>query len=60
MSLNKNILKRRQFIKSTLASGIAFSVIPQFAFQTNSNQLNYEELIGKGIPDLYGEGYQLT
>jgi len=52
-------LKRRHFIKSTLASGLAFSVVPQLAFQTNTSQISYEELIGKGNPDLYGEGYQL-
>ncbi|MBR9846411.1 MAG: M15 family metallopeptidase [Algicola sp.] len=52
-------MKRRHFIKSTLASGLAFSLIPQLAFQTNTNQISYEELIGKGLPELYGEGYQL-
>ena len=52
-------MKRRHFIKSAFASGIAFSVIPQLAFQSDTNQLSYEELIGKGNPNLYGNGYKL-
>lgn len=52
-------MKRKQFIKSTLASGLLLSVLPQLAFQTHSNQISYEELIGKGNPNLYGEGFQL-
>ena len=52
-------MKRRQFIKTTLASGLALSIVPQLAFQTNSNLISYEELIGKGNPNLYGEGFQL-
>ncbi|WP_456441437.1 M15 family metallopeptidase [Psychroserpens sp.] len=52
-------MKRRQFIKSTLASGLALSIVPHLAFQTYTNQINYEELIGKGSPILYGEGFQL-
>jgi len=52
-------LKRRHFIKTTLASGFALSVVPQLAFQTHPNQISYEELIGKGNPDLYGEGVKL-
>lgn len=52
-------MKRRQFIKTTLASSAAIAVFPQFGFQTNSNEISYEELIGKGNPDLYGDGYLL-
>ena len=52
-------MKRRQFLKSTLASGLAISIIPQLAFQTNTSKISYEELIGKGNPNLYGDGYQL-
>lgn len=52
-------MKRRQFIKTTLASGLAISVIPQLAFQIDSKEISYEELIGKGNPNLYGEGFQL-
>ncbi|WP_431137213.1 M15 family metallopeptidase [Psychroserpens mesophilus] len=52
-------MKRRQFIKSTLASGLKLSILPQLAFQTRVTQISYEELIGKGNPDLYGEGFKL-
>ncbi len=52
-------MKRRHFIKSAFASGIAVSVLPQLAFQTHTSQISYEELIGKGKPKLYGEGFQL-
>jgi len=52
-------LKRRQFIKSSFASGVALLILPHLAFQTNSNQISYEELIGKGSPDLYGDNFQL-
>ncbi|WCO01058.1 M15 family metallopeptidase [Psychroserpens ponticola] len=52
-------MKRRQFIKTTLASGLALSIAPQLAFQSHSSSINYEELIGKGNPDLLGEGFQL-
>lgn len=50
-------MDRKKFIKTSLFSGIALGLLPQFAFQ-NSN-LTYEELIGKGNPILYGNGFQL-
>lgn len=34
-------------------------MIPQLAFQPDTNRLSYEELIGKGNPYLYGNGYKL-
>jgi LAS superfamily LD-carboxypeptidase LdcB len=52
-------LKRRHFIKSTVISGLALSVIPQLAFQTNTTQISLEELIGKGNPKLYGDNHLL-
>lgn len=52
-------MKRRQFLKSTLASGMAIVVLPQYAFRKTENQITYEELIGKGNPELYGDGFQL-
>lgn len=52
-------MKRRQFIKSTFASGLALSVIPQLAFQPNATEISLDELIGKGNPQLYGENYLL-
>ncbi|MEY8847820.1 M15 family metallopeptidase [Psychroserpens sp. XS_ASV72] len=52
-------MKRRQFIKTTLASGIALSVIPHFAFQEQTSSISYDHLIGKGNPILFGDGYKL-
>ena len=52
-------MKRRQFIKSTIASGIAFSTIPQLAFHTDPHQISKDDLTGKGNPQLYGDHYQL-
>lgn len=52
-------MKRRHFIKSTVISGLALSVIPQLAFQTNTTQISFEELIGKGNPKLYGDSHLL-
>ncbi|WP_040247804.1 M15 family metallopeptidase [Psychroserpens mesophilus] len=52
-------MKRRHFITSVLTSGMAFAIVPQFAFETNTNRLSYKELIGKGQPELYGNGYKL-
>jgi len=52
-------LERKQFIKTALASGLAFSIVPQLAFKANTNEISYEELIGKGNPNLYGENYKL-
>ncbi|MBT8272213.1 MAG: M15 family metallopeptidase, partial [Bacteroidia bacterium] len=49
-------MKRRRFIKSTLVSGILLTLIPEIVLSRN-NKLTYEELIGKGDPTLYGDGY---
>ncbi|MEO8773306.1 MAG: D-alanyl-D-alanine carboxypeptidase family protein, partial [Gelidibacter sp.] len=50
-------MNRKDFIKSSVLGGIALAVWPQFAFQ--SSNLTYEELIGKGHPKLYGNGFQI-
>lgn len=52
-------MNRRQFLKSSLATGFAFTIIPNLAFQISESQISYEELIGKGNPELYGEGFKL-
>ncbi len=58
--MNTLILKmtRKQFIKLSTLAGITLSVHPLFAFQ-NEKTLTYDELIGKGLPKLYGNGYKL-
>lgn len=50
-------MTRNNFIKTTIFSGIAMGVLPQFAFRRHD--LGYEELIGKGNPKLYGDGFQI-
>ena len=50
-------MNRKDFIKTSILGGIALGVLPQFAFQNSS--LSYAELIGKGTPKLYGDGFQL-
>ena len=50
-------MKRKDFLKTSILGGIALAVLPQFSFQTSD--LSYEELIGKGDPKLYGDGFQV-
>jgi hypothetical protein len=50
-------MKRRHFIKTASLSGIAIATIPQWAF--TQNLISVEELIGKGNPILFGDGYKL-
>ena len=50
-------MKRRTFIKSFTLSGIALATIPSYAF-SNIN-LPFDELIGKGNPELFGDHYKL-
>lgn len=52
-------MKRRHFIKSSLASGIALYLFPLLAFRTRNNQISYGELIGKGNPKLFGDDFLL-
>ncbi len=50
-------MKRRTFLKKSTLSGIALATIPTFAIP-NIN-LPYDELIGKGNPELFGDTYNL-
>ena len=50
-------MKRNEFIKISALSGIALGLMPQFAFANNQN--SYAELIGKGNPELFGDGFKL-
>ena len=52
-------MKRRTFIKSTTLAGIACTVKPISLFSFSNNLIPYEELIGKGQPQLFGDGYRL-
>jgi len=50
-------LKRRNFIKTTALSGIAIASMPSIVF--GQQVISFEELIGKGMPSLFGKEYQL-
>ena len=52
-------MKRRDFIKSTAVIGMGLTIIPQLAFQNSSQSISYAELIGKGNPEVFGNGYKL-
>lgn len=50
-------MKRKDFLKYSLYGGAALFVLPHFAFR--ESPLNYDELIGKGHPELFGNGFQM-
>lgn len=50
-------MKRNTFIKLSLYGTAAMVTLPQLAFK--NSELSYEELIGKGNPQLYGDGFLL-
>lgn len=52
-------MNRNQFIKLTTLSGISLTTFPQWAFNQNNNSISYDELIGKGTPELFGDGFKL-
>ncbi len=53
-------MNRRNFIKKSIAGGLIISTSPFFGFQNEVQpKISYQELIGKGSPQLFGEGYQL-
>ncbi|HXJ97489.1 MAG TPA: M15 family metallopeptidase [Gelidibacter sp.] len=51
------MMNRKDFLKSAIVGGIALGVLPNLAFQDSG--LSYDELIGKGTPKLYGDGFQI-
>ncbi|WP_299889064.1 M15 family metallopeptidase [uncultured Lacinutrix sp.] len=50
-------MNRRHFIKQSSLAGILISLLPQTII--SNTLISSEELIGKGNPVLYGEGYKL-
>src|SRR5690554_1757027 len=50
-------MNRKDFIKTITFGTVAVGILPQFAF--HHSDLSYEELIGKGNPTLYGNGFQI-
>ncbi len=52
-------MNRNQFIKLAGLSGIALTTFPNLAFNQNNFKVSYDELIGKGTPELYGNDFKL-
>ncbi|MEO6346378.1 MAG: M15 family metallopeptidase [Aquaticitalea sp.] len=52
-------MNRNQFIKLSTITGIGMASIPFWAFKKKERGLSYDELIGKGNPELFGNGFKL-
>lgn len=50
-------MKRRYFIKTSALAALGVSFLPNLSF--SQNEISNKELIGKGNPKLFGNGYQL-
>ncbi len=50
-------MKRRSFIKISSLTGLAITTLPSYSFTLSAIDTN--ELIGKGSPELYGDGLKL-
>ena len=50
-------MKRRYFIKTSALVALGVSFLPNLSF--SQNEISNKELIGKGNPKLFGNGYQL-
>ncbi|NQY07107.1 MAG: M15 family metallopeptidase [Flavobacteriaceae bacterium] len=51
-------MNRKTFIHNCLLGGAALAIAPQFSF-SNISEFSNEELIGKGNPEVFGNGYSL-
>ncbi|MEH6537920.1 MAG: M15 family metallopeptidase [Psychroserpens sp.] len=52
-------MNRRLFLKTSSLVSLGLSVFPELAFQDSSHSISYKELIGKGTPEVFGNGYIL-
>ena len=50
-------MKRRSFIKISSLTGLAISTLPSYTFALT--EIDTNELIGKGSPKLFGDGFKL-
>lgn len=50
-------MNRQDFLKTITLGGLAMGIAPQFGFR--NADLSYDELLGKGNPTLYGDGFQI-
>ena len=57
--MDLQIMKRRHFIKSTGLMGMGVTFIPKLVLQQNKQLMSYNDLIGKGNPKVFGNGYKL-
>ena len=57
--MDLQIMKRRHFIKSTGLMGMGVTIIPKLVLQQNKQLMSYNDLIGKGNPKVFGNGYKL-
>jgi LAS superfamily LD-carboxypeptidase LdcB len=53
------MMNRRLFLKISSIAGIGLSALPHMSFQNLYESLSYEELIGKGQPELFGDSFKL-
>lgn len=51
------IMKRNEFIKISGLAGLSLAIFPHFSFKTISGEFTRNQLIGKGNPDIIGDGY---
>lgn len=52
-------MNRKTFLKQSIFGGVALATLPQFLYSNTPSKIPTEELIGKGNPEVYGDGYAL-
>ncbi|WP_047544643.1 M15 family metallopeptidase [Psychroserpens sp. Hel_I_66] len=52
-------MKRSTFIKNSTLFGLGLAILPQISFQDHDALISYNALIGKGSPEVFGNGYKL-
>lgn len=52
-------MKRHTFIKTTILAVVSFILCPQLSIAQLPERISEKELIGKGSPKLFGNGYKL-
>ena len=52
-------MNRHEFLKLAALGGLGLNFHPQLIVTDFSEEISYEELIGKGKPELFGDGYKL-
>lgn len=52
-------MNRHQFLKISALGGLGLSILPKLSLIDIYTKLSYDELIGKGKPELFGTGFKL-